>query len=63
MEDYLIPKEEWVANKELLFVDAEMSDLSDFTTLFDGIESNLDQLYHQVNDNYNLGLFCKEINS
>jgi hypothetical protein len=56
VEDYLIPKEEWEARKEQLLADAEMSDLSDCTTLLEGMESNLDQLYHQVNDNYNLGL-------
>ena len=56
VEDYLIPKEEWEARKEQLLADTEMSDLSDCTTLLEGMESNLDQLYHQVNDNYNLGL-------
>lgn len=54
VEDYLVPKEEWEANKEQLLADAEMSDLSDYETLLAGMESNLDQLYHQVNDNWGL---------
>ena len=45
VEDYLIPKEEWEARKEQLLADTEMSDLSDCTTLLEGMESNLDQLY------------------
>lgn len=56
LEEYLISKKEWKANKEQLLTDAEMTHLADFKENLEELQKNLDQLFHQVNDNYNLGL-------
>ena len=56
LEEYLISKKEWAANKEQLLTDAEMTHLTDYEDIIGILKENLDQLYHQVNDGYNLGL-------
>ena len=56
LEEYLIPKKEWATNKEQLLTDAEMTHLTDYEDIIGVLKDNLDQLYHQVNDGYNLGL-------
>lgn len=56
LEEYLIDKREWKANKDQLLTDAEMTHLTDSKEIMGDLEKNLDMLYHQVNDNYNLGL-------
>jgi hypothetical protein len=56
LEEYLIPKKEWKKNKEQLLTDAEMTHLTDYEEIIWILKENVNQLYHQVNDNYNLGL-------
>ena len=56
LEEYLISKKEWAANQEQLLTDAEMTHLTDYEDIISVLKENLDQLYHQVNDGYNLGL-------
>ena len=56
LEEYLISKKEWTANQEQLMTDAEMTHLTDYEDNIGVLRENLDQLYHQVNDGYNLGL-------
>ena len=56
LEEYLISKKEWAANQEQLLTDAEMTHLTDYEDIVGVLKENLDQLYHQVNDGYNLGL-------
>ncbi len=55
LEEYLISKKEWKDNKEQLMTDAEMTHLADYEDNISVLKENLDQLYHQVNDGYNLG--------
>lgn len=56
LEEYLISKKEWLANQEQLLADAEMTHLTDYEDIIGVLKENLDQLYHQVNDGYNLGI-------
>jgi TnpA family transposase len=56
LEEYLISKKEWKDHKEQLLTDAEMTHLIDYEDNIGVLKENLDQLYHQVNDGYNLGI-------
>jgi TnpA family transposase len=56
LEEYLISKQEWKENKEQLLIDAEMFHMKDYNVIKNKLEGDLDKLYHQVNENYNLGL-------
>jgi TnpA family transposase len=56
LEEYLISKKEWKDNKEQLMTDAEMTHLTDYEDIIGVLKANLDELYHQVNDGYNLEL-------
>jgi TnpA family transposase len=56
LEEYLISKKEWKDNKEQLMTDAEMTHLTDYEDIIGVLKENLDELYHQVNDGYNLEL-------
>ena len=56
LEEYLISKQEWKADKEQLLTDAEMTHLTDCEGIIQDLEGGVDKLFHQVNDNYNLGL-------
>lgn len=49
-------KKQWKDNKVQLLTNAEMTHLTDHEDIIDVLKENLDQLYHQVNDGYNLGL-------
>jgi TnpA family transposase len=56
LEEYLISKKKWKDNKEQLMTDAEMTHLTDYEDIIGVLKANLDELYHQVNDGYNLEL-------
>jgi TnpA family transposase len=56
LEEYLFSKKEWKDHKEQLLTDAELTHLTDYEDNIGVLKENLDQLYHQVNDGYNLGL-------
>jgi TnpA family transposase len=56
LEEYLINKKDWESNKEQILTDAEMTHLLDYKENMYQIEEDLNLLFHQVNDNYNLGL-------
>ncbi len=56
LEEYLISKREWKDNKEQLLTDSEMTHLIKYEDIIGVLKENLDQLYHQVNDGYILGL-------
>ena len=56
LEEYLISKQEWQANKGQLLTDAEMTHLTDNGGIMEDLEKQVDTLFHQVNDNYNLGI-------
>ena len=56
LEEYLISKKEWKDHKEQLLTDAEMTHLTEYEDNIGVLKENLDQLYHQVNDGYNLGI-------
>jgi TnpA family transposase len=56
LEEYLISKKKWKDNKEQLMTDAEMTHLTDYEDIIGVLKENLDELYHQVNDGYNLEL-------
>ena len=56
LEEYLISKQEWKTNKGQLLTDAEMTHLTDNEGIMADLEKQVDTLFHQVNDNYNLGI-------
>ena len=56
LEEYLISKQEWKANKEQLLIDAEMTHLTDHEGMMEDLKKQIDTFFHQVNDNYNLGI-------
>ena len=56
LEEYLISKQEWRANKEQLLIDAEMTHLTDHEGMMEDLKKQIDTFFHQVNDNYNLGI-------
>ena len=55
LDDYLIPRPAWEANRDTYLQRAELTAVSDFLTTLNALTTRLDQQYHQTNQRINTG--------
>ena len=54
-DDYMLDKEEWIKNKDLLLAKHEMEHLKEFDTFIKTVEEKVEQSYKITNENINKG--------